>query len=208
MEKQLEELSGIAAQAKTERQRIAEAGERTNDGMHQQAIRQESEWEEFFGSAKADWGALRTTFNEQLQLQAPATYWQSRAHITFQGAMWSLGTFVVISGSIISSIMVFGPGFLTRLVAIEDIGNLGILSLVSIPALTALWGLRHVARLFVTNFELSADAKLRETMATTFLALTKDLASGVGADERLMVLEALFRPPVATKAISVERWRH
>lgn len=61
--------------------------------------------------------------------------------------------------------------------------------------LTALWVLKHFARLFVMNTERSTDAKLRETVATTFLALTKEGAATVDQRERLLILEALFRLP-------------
>ena len=77
----------------------------------------------------------------------------------------------------------------------KNAGPFTTLALVSIPALTALWGLKHIARLFVTNIERSADARLRETMTTTFLALTKGGAATVDRHERLLILEALFRPP-------------
>ena len=68
-----------------------------------------------------------------------------------------------------------------------------------LPALTALWTLRHIGRLFVTNFERSGDATMRQKMATTFLALTEEGSEKITSEERLMVLEALFRAPAPSK---------
>ena len=111
--------------------------------------------------------------------------------------MGTLGIFAVLPVAAISSAVALGPDLLARLATIEDIGNVATLTMVSVPAFIALWGLRHVARLFVTNLERSSDAKMRETMTTTFLALSKEGSVEVGAQERLMVLDALFRPPAA-----------
>ena len=74
------------------------------------------------------------------------------------------------------------------------------MAVLSVPALTGLWILRHIARLFVTNLESSTDATMRQTMAATFLALTKEGKGSVSKEERLMVLQALFRRPVPNKA--------
>ena len=113
--------------------------------------------------------------------------------------MVSLGAFVALAAGFIWVVVEHGPQFLEELPNPEDIGNFGTLTMVSIPALTALWILRHFGRLFVTNFECSGDARMRQTMATTFLALTKEGTEAVTQEERLMVLQALFRAPAESK---------
>ena len=186
-------------------------GLRTVDDMVAEAERRRFEVAEFcksaedeFGtfreSAEEKWTGLRTTFEEQLRLEAPATYWRDQARRTFVAAMGALAVFAVLAAAVIGSVVSYGPDFLGRLAAIENIGNVTTLAVISLPAFTVLWGLRHVARLFVTNLERSSDAKMRETMTTTFLALSKEGAVEVGAKERLMVLEALFRQPVPAGA--------
>ena len=155
----------------------------------------EDEFRTFRKSAEDEWTGLRTTFEEQLRLEAPATYWRDQARRTFAFSMWALAVFAVLAAAVIGSVVSYGPDFLGRLAAIENIGNVTTLAVISLPAFTVLWGLRHVARMFVTNLERSSDAKMRETMTTTFLALSKEGSVDVGAKERLMVLEALFRQP-------------
>ena len=126
---------------------------------------------------------------------APATYWRERATIASKKANWALAAFMGGGVAVVGLSIVFGPELLERLAAVEGAGSFAPLALVSIPALTALWGLRHVARLFVANLEGGADARMRETMATTFLALTKEQGN-IEKEERLLVLEA-FVPPAA-----------
>ena len=106
---------------------------------------------------------------------------------------------MVLALGFISLVIELGPVFLARLAEHKDIGDFATLTVVSVPALTALWILRHIGRLFVTNFERSGDAKMRQVMATTFLALTKEGKEIVTKEERLMVLQALFRAPAGSK---------
>ncbi len=75
-------------------------------------------------------------------------------------------------------------------------GNIGLgaIVLVTLPGLAFFWFLRLISRIFVTNLHNMADAGLRATMVSTFLALMKDETNPVSPDERLLVLQALFRP--------------
>ena len=54
--------------------------------------------------------------------------------------------------------------------------------------------LRLISRTFVSNRQQMFDAKLRETMISTYLALIANPRNPVGADERVLVLQAIFRP--------------
>ena len=199
VDKQLTKMTSIVERAETERGRIAEHGKKVTDELDRQRESQESAWKEFYASADEERKSLRRAFEEQLKLDAPATYWQERARTTFSAAMWSLGTFAAVGVGFILLVVGYGPQFLKDLPDPKVIGDFGTLTMVSIPTLTALWILRHIGRLFVTNFERSGDARMRQTMATTFLALTKEGTEAVTQEERLMVLQALFRAPAESK---------
>ncbi len=157
----------------------------------------QSNWSEFREAAEKERKGLEKAFEEHMRLHAPATYWRDRADAASKATKRALAAFSFVALVIVGLSIAFGPELLERLAAVEGAGTLAPLALVSIPALIALWGLRHAARLFVANLDRSADARMRETMATTFLALTRE-GGGVEREERLLVLEALFRPPVAT----------
>ena len=72
--------------------------------------------------------------------------------------------------------------------------QLGTVVAVSFPALAYFWLLRHVARIFVSNRQQMSDAELRETMISTYLALMYDPAKAASPDERVLILNAIFRP--------------
>ena len=195
MDEQLGNFDKIVKQAERERRELTDQEKATNDDISDYVKNQRDLWAEFFESAKSDWKGLKNAYEEQLHLQAPATYWRKQARKTSRVAMIALVCFAGGAISIAAGIVTYGPNLLAGLAAIPNIGDFGTLAMLSIPTLTVLWILRQIARLFVTNLERSADAKMRETMATTFLALTKAGIGTVSEKERLMVLEALFRPP-------------
>ena len=185
-------------------ERVQEELKSTGTGMIEDSSRvlakEETDWATFTKTARDEWETLRQTFESQLRLEAPATYWRERAAITSAAARRWLAAFSAMALAVIVVVVVLGPEFLQHVSASNGAGHFTTLAFLSIPALTALWVLKHVARLFVTNVERGADAKLRETMATTFLALTKEGAATVDRHERLLILEALFRPPAPAPA--------
>ena len=199
LDEQLAKMAALVAQAKDEGEEISKRARVACDELDRQQTTREEKWTEFHGSAKHTWEGMRTAFEEQLHIQAPATYWQERAEKTSAEARRSLRIFVGIAILFIASIVAVGPALLARLAEIEQIGAFSVLAVLSFPALTGLWILRHFARLFVTSHESSTDAKLRQTMTTTFLALTKEGAGSVSKEERLLVLQALFRAPPPNK---------
>ena len=199
LDAEFDRLTGIVGRAEAERTRISDEGNRVNVNLSELLESQRSTWDKFFRSANQEWEGLRNAFEEQLHLEAPATYWHKQADSTKWVAIWALIGFIAIAGSVIGVIVHYGPSFLERLAAIEGDRHFTTLALVSIPALISLWMLRHFARLFVTNLDRSADAKWRATMAMTFLALAKEGQHSIGPEERLMVLEALFRAPAPEK---------
>ena len=199
LDAQLIKMTATVERAEKEREEVSKLGKRITDELGRQHEAQQSGWNEFYTSAEEEWKSLRNAFQEHLRLEAPATYWKSRARWTFWAAMVSLSGFAALAVGFIWLVVDYGPGFLESLSKNNAIGDFATLTMVSVPALTALWILRHIGRLFVTNFERSGDARMRQTMATTFLALTKEGAETVTKEERLMVLQALFRAPAESK---------
>ena len=167
----------------------------TVEESSQNLKKEQTDWATFSDTTQSEWKTLRNTFESQLRLEAPVKYWRDRADSTSKAAKRSLFAFSATAIAIIGVLVVFGPEFLEYVSTSKNVGPFTTLAFVSIPALTALWGLKHVARLFVTNIERSADARLRETMTTTFLALSKEGSATIDQQERLLILEALFRPP-------------
>lgn len=195
---QMDRLEVVIRQAEDTSKEIIERGRKINEEAVAELEGHRSEWNEFLETAEKERKGLEEAFKEHVRLDAPATYWREQAASASKTAKRALAAFLAGALAVVVLSIVFGPGLLERLATVDGAGSFAPLALVSIPALTALWGLRHAARLFVANLERSADARTRETMATTFLALTKEQGD-IGKEERLLVLEALFRPPAAAR---------
>ena len=201
MEEQLRKLDETVRQAERDLRELMATASNTIEESSGILSKAKSDWVTFVVTSREEWETLRKTFESQLRLRAPATYWRERAETTSTAARRWLLAFSAMALAVICVVVLAGPGFLRDLSVSNGSGPFTTLAFLSIPALTALWVLKHVARLFVTNVERSADAKLRETMATTFLALTKEGAATVDQHERLMILEAQFRPPTPTPPV-------
>lgn len=195
MDIQLRSLDDIVRQSGNRLDQLNGSTTKQIEKSLQALEKEQADWASFYDTAKDEWETLRSTFEIQLRLEAPAKYWRERANATSTVAKRSFAFFSAIAIAMIATVVIYGPDFLEYLSTPNNVGPFATLAFVSIPALTALWVLKHVARLFVTNIERSADARLRETMTTTFLALTKEGSATADQDERLLVLEALFRPP-------------
>ncbi|MDE0164614.1 MAG: DUF6161 domain-containing protein [Defluviicoccus sp.] len=195
---QMDHLEAVIRRARETVEDIVKRDTKINEEAAAELEGHRSKWNEFLETAERERKGLEEAFKEHVRLDAPATYWRNRATIASKKANWALAAFMGGGVAVVGLSIVFGPELLERLAAVEGAGSFAPLALVSIPALTALWGLRHAARLFVTNLEGSADARMRETMATTFLALTKEQGN-IEKEERLLVLEALFRPAAAAR---------
>lgn len=200
MEAQLRQFDETVRQAKHVQGELEGTATSTIKESSENLAKEQADWDTFAATARNEWETLRKTFESQLRLEAPATYWRERAEITSAAARRWLIAFSAMALVVIAVVVQAGPGFLQHVSASNSSGPFTTLAFLSIPALTALWVLKHVARLFVTNVERSADAKLRETMVTTFLALTKEGEATVDRHERILILEALFRPPTPAPA--------
>ena len=195
MGEQFTRLDGIIEDAGRDKDKLGALLTRSTRDVDEALAGVKTKSDQAIVSAQQEWDTLRAAFEQELQLRAPATYWREQARSAYVASLSSLAAFTLLAGGFIVAVVGFGPWFLEQLTLTGGTTHFGTLALVSLPALTALWVMRHVARLFVTNLERGSDARYRETMTTTFLALTKDGTVEASAEERLLVLEALFRSP-------------
>lgn len=137
---------------------------------------------------------------QRLVLEAPTTYWNKKARThNFIAGFFGLVFLVAIGGAVwwlecygIATITearqaVVGEGSDTT-----GVGILVPLAFITLPGLALAWLLRHVSRVIVQNLSLAADARLRGTIAHTYMALTEGRDASEG--ELAIALQALFRP--------------
>lgn len=136
--------------------------------------------------------SLRKTFREELALRAPADYWETK-RIKHTKYSWITG---VIS---FSGIGASGYGLYwligdllknTTQAATPDSWRVAFLAL---AGLFAIWAVRLIVRMFLSNLHLASDADERVVMVKTYLSLIEgdQLSSN---EDRQLILKALFRP--------------
>lgn len=160
-------------------------------------ISRDSAWNEQTERFGEEWLQMKRVYDEQLALLAPTQYWDKRAkaHATWSGVIAIF--FTAVLGSTLATFVVLGSPHLLAASLAKDVSPLLTLIPVLIPAFAAIWVLKILSRLLSENLQMMRDARERETMVKTFLALMRDEERGkalVRDEDRILILHALFRP--------------
>jgi hypothetical protein len=160
------------------------------------------EWEGLKNVVTSEWTNLKRVYDEKLALLAPTQYWSGRASShkrTMIGISLSLALLAIVS---------VGVFFAWGVPAIQDIpknataaASLVALLPLLVPGFAVIWAMRILSRLLSETISMMRDARERETMVKTFLALLRDKADGqpgVTQDDRILILHSLFRPSSIT----------
>lgn len=156
--------------------------------------RRDTEWAQLVDAKEKHWDKMRKTYDEQLALEAPTTYWRNRSVESYKNARifgWASGAVAVIAVAVFCWL---GIGFITG--HAKD-GVFVALAPLLVPAFVAVWALKVLTRLMSDNLQLARDGLERETMVKTFLALIHDQERGrslVTDEDRILILHSLFRP--------------
>ncbi len=138
---------------------------------------------------------LEITYHKKLQLEAPAAYWEERKKNHLLASRIAAGVFLIGIGLTLWYVITHGTD-LIGILPKDKAGNIGLgaIAILTIPAAGVAWALRVFTRLFSHHMSMAADAAQRQTMVTTYLALANDPNANLGPDERILILNALFRP--------------
>ncbi|WP_037585754.1 DUF6161 domain-containing protein [Stenoxybacter acetivorans] len=165
---------------------------------HQTHSDREDQWNTLKKKMESDWEGLKRVYDEQLALLAPTQYWGDRAQKHLYVAIAFAVAFVIVLGLSIC-------GFIKYIPNLSDTakGASIILTLIpiAIPAFAAVWVLKMLSRLLSENLQMSRDARERETMVKTFLALMREDRNGepmIKENDRILILHSLFRPSSVT----------
>ena len=88
----------------------------------------------------------------------------------------------------------YGPSLKTFLSDKDGKLEIAAIALLAPVVILLLWLFKIVARSHMINQQHAMECRQRETMIYTFLALTHDQSEKITDAERLIVLQALFRP--------------
>lgn len=168
---------------------------------HQTHLDRESQWNNLKEEMESEWEALKKVYDEQLALLAPTQYWGDRATAHRNVAI----AFAVAFGFVLTtSIGLFAWLAMPHMFTVagnKEISPLLTLVPIAIPAFAGVWVLKMLSRLLSENLQMMRDARERETMVKTFLALMRDDKSGksiVNDNDRILILHSLFRPSSIT----------
>ncbi len=154
------------------------------------------------GQASAELDAFKARYEEKARLHLPTEYWAQKGTRHFSVAILAFVVFVcAILGTGYLALEHFSPlwDHLKELQTNSAGALISVtgLAVVTIPAVAFFWILKHISRVFVENLAQSNDAGQRRVMMQTYLALVGDPTAKVSDQERLLVLNALFRPSVS-----------
>lgn len=136
--------------------------------------------------------SLRKTFREELALRAPAEYWETKRtkHAKYS---WITGV-ISFSGIGASGYGLYWLiGDLLKNTAKAATPESWRVAFLALAGLFAIWAVRLIVRMFLSNLHLASDADERVVMIKTYLSLIEgdQLSSN---EDRQLILKALFRP--------------
>jgi hypothetical protein len=162
---------------------------------------QNNQWIKFNEEKRSEWESLKKVYDEQLALLAPTQYWGSRAEVHLKVAVGFAIAFGLVLGISLWIFVSLAMPHLFTVAASKDTSTILALIPVVIPAFAGIWVLKILSRLLSENMQMMRDARERQTMVKTFLALMRDDKSGkslINDNDRILILHSLFRPSSVT----------
>lgn len=167
--------------------RLGEIEEQTNTHFETFFEKEKS----FFDSASNKLTTLEKQYQENLQLKAPAQYWQEMENDYIKkGRFWLIisGVISVVTIALLVGILLFAPNVFSKDNNwFENIKNSAI---VTVMTSICIYILRTTIKMAMSSFHLSRDAKERNKLSVFYLSLIEDDA--VTDKERAIILNALF----------------
>lgn len=148
-------------------------------------------------SVKDTYQSAKDSYEEDLKLHATRKYWQ-RKRSTHRKQLKTLSISFLIS--LIITILTVTIGFfyfdpITETIVnnkkqiIINYNKMGLLLLISS---IGIWISRLLLKVLLSNLHLQEEAREKETMIISYLALMKE--GGLDKDDRVVILDAIFRP--------------
>lgn len=141
---------------------------------------------------------LENLYREQLTLQNSAKFWAETAKN--KGHQWQFAL-IVFASMIIIPLFVFYfnanavTDWVLKITSTSSNGfSVSGLAVVSLPAILYGWLLKNVSRIFIQNMLIADDASHRRALAITYIGLAKNQKLAVTDQDRVLILNALFRP--------------
>lgn len=162
------------------------------------AKKQQADAEAQFNAHLAEWKVKQDDWEDRLKerlgIEAPMTYWTSKATRHRRNARttaWGAG----IAGVVFASVFIWLALAVLTAATLTSNDYARIVSLVTVATLMV-WTLRILVRVLLSELHLQSDASEREVVLKTYTALdaNEDGASRLTEDDRRLMLAYVFRP--------------
>lgn len=153
---------------------------------------EEEKFQELFSKSKATLDDITNTYDQKLALQASVSYWKKKADKHRDLA-------IIFGVSFTVALVLAGYWFYLFInpyvskIPTGEAPPTWTIALMIIFAVVAIWIIRIIVRVLLSQIHLQLDASERTTMLLTYLALLREGKSLADNDKKL-ILEALFRP--------------
>lgn len=174
-----------------------EAITRQREAEEQAHSGRDETWASLKERMESEWGELKRVYDEKLALLAPTQYWADRATSHKKIAIGFAISFGALIAVLVALFAWFAMPHLFEVAAQKDVSPILTLVPVAVLAFAGIWVLKMLSRLLSENLQMMRDARERETMVKTFLALMRDDKNGksiVNDNDRILILHSLFRP--------------
>jgi hypothetical protein len=172
---------------------------------HKIASRFSDNYRELIDNHTSEMENMRQAFSTDMRLRASEKFWSHKRRLNRKRGRSAFKLLCWVGG--LGAIILGGVYYLEyRLFGFPEGFSFGHTILYIIPALLFVWLLRILANEYRTNQQLADDAEEREAMVLTFKAL--EFEEHVGDEERLIILNALFRPHIkgAEENVPIPIW--
>jgi hypothetical protein len=178
-----------------ELQAISEKHAAADTSWNQRAEEMAVQFQEWRKEKADDLANLRDTYETHMQLKGPLIYWREKRREHAKGK-FCMGLCAGVAGALGAGVLVWSAFLVLPETHPADSipwRNLGLFVLIST---FVLWLVRLFVKLMLSHIHLHADAREREVMISTFMALMRKQESreGIKQADIALVLAPIFKP--------------
>lgn len=173
---------------KQRNQTEAEDNKKHGEAVDAELSQRKQDLEKLFEKTSRDWAEVLDKYNRQLAFRAPVTYWKRKARGHWIAAAILAIAWLIAGCLSVYEIFQFIAPYLKPDAKIDYQHG----ALVLLLSGFAIWLMRILTRLFLSNVHQQSDSDQRKTMVETYLALEAE--GKLTEEQRTMIIEAMFRP--------------
>jgi hypothetical protein len=155
------------------------------------------EFEKFYEEKSALISGLEELFRKKLPVEEPAAFWGGIAASKTNQLYFWLFVFSAAAVGPIAAVVCYWGWISPELAKLTTAGNglsLAGVAALTIPAVLYGWLLKNLSRILIQTMNVADDAAHRRALAITWLGLVAENRLGLTDEDRVLVLNAMFRP--------------